>query len=416
MDIIRKDLARKRRIRQAVWLVLSLVCLAAITYGLSRLEPAAPQVESGVFIDKVTRGPMPRLVRGLGTLVPEQILLIPARDEGRVERRNLLPGVFVEPSTVLVELSNPQLEQETFDAVSALRAAEADLANLKVKLETDRLNQEALAADIESQYQQAQAQYEADRQLFEAGLTDQITLTKSKVAAEQLAIRARLEKERLEIQKEAAQAQLAAQQARNEQARGLVELRQAKLERLKVRAGIRGVLQQVEAEVGQLVTPGTVLARVSDPQRLKAALKIPETQAKDILLGQKAEIDTRNGIIPGTVMRIDPGVTEGTVVVDVQLDGELPRGARPDLSVDGTIELERIDDAVQVGRPVYAQPDQTISLFKIEPDGIHAVRAAVKIGKVSVNRIQIEEGLQVGDEVILSDMSAWDEYDRVRVK
>ncbi len=416
MDIQRKDFARKRRVRRVIYAVFAVLLLGVVTYGLSKLEPAAPAVERAtVFIDEVKRGPMLRQVRGLGALIPEEILLIPASDEGRVERRLVLPGSPVEPDTVLLELSSPLLEQLVWDAESQLKAAEADYANLKVQLESQRLDQESMAAQVEAEYSEAQARFEADQELAEVGLIPNLNLTISRANAEQMAKRLRLERERVSIRDPAVQAQLAAQQARIDQARGLMELRRGQFGKLKVRAGARGVLQQLEVEVGQLVTPGTPLARVSDPRRLKAELRIPETQAKDIQFGQKAEIDTRNGIIPGTVIRIDPASIEGTVTVDVRLDAELPKGARPDLSVDGTIELERLADVLYVGRPVYAQQESTIGLFRMEPDGEHAVRTQVEVGRTSVNTIEIRGGLQLGDTVILSDMSAWDAYDRIRL-
>ena len=416
MDIPRKDLVRKRRVRRVVYSAIVLTTMAAITFALSRLEPAAPSVERAtVFVDSVGRGDMVLDVRGLGTLVPEVVLLIPARDEGRVDRRLLLPGVRVEPETVLFELSNPKLEQELFDAQSVLRGAEADYANLKAQLETQRVDQAAAAAQLKSEYLQAKTEWEVNQELAKDALTDQVTLRMSKVKTEQLEVRLQLEKERLEVRAVSVKAQLAAQQARIDQAHGLVRLRQKQLDRLKVRAGASGVLQQLEVEVGQLVTPGTVMARVSDPRQLKAALKIAETQVKDITFGQRAEIDTRNGVIPGTVMRIDPAVLEGTVTVDIRLEGELPRGARPDLSVDGRIILDHLRNVIKVGRPVYAQPNNTISLFRLEPDGLHAVRVQAAVGRTSVNEIEIRQGLQPGDQVILSDMSAWDEYDRIRL-
>ncbi len=416
MDIQRKDFARKRRVRRVIYTVFSVLLLGFVTYGLSKLEPAAPTVERAtVFADEVKRGPMLRQVRGLGALVPEEILLIPASDEGRVERRFVLPGSPVEPDTVLLELSSPLLEQLLWDAESQLKAAEADYANLKVQLESQRLDQESIAAQVEGEYRQAQARFEADQELVVEGLIPNINLTISRANAEQLAKRLRLERERVAIRDPAVEAQLAAQQARIDQAQGLMELRRGQFDKLKVRAGARGVLQQLEVEVGQLVAPGTLLARVSDPRRLKAELRIPETQAKDVQFGQKAEIDTRNGIIPGTVIRIDPASIEGTVTVDVRLDAELPKGARPDLSVDGTIELERLADVLYVGRPVYAQAESTIGLFRMEPDGEHAVRTQVQVGRTSVNTIEIRGGLQLGDTVIPSDMSAWDAYDRIRL-
>jgi HlyD family secretion protein len=415
-DIVRKDFARKRRIKRIIFSVLGLVAVGAITYGLSRLEPASPTVDMGtVFPDTVKRGPMMRSTRGLGTLVPESIIFIPAKREGRVVRRLLLPGSEVLPETILLELSSPQLEQEVFQVETQLKADQADFEAIRVRLETERLDQESVRAQVESEYEQAKAQLQADEQLAKAGLLDQLTLAKSRVTSQQLAIRLKLEGERLDIREKSVEAQLATQRAKIEQNKALYDLRKQEFDDLKVRAGIAGVLQQLEVEVGQLVTPGTVLARVSDPKRLKAALRVPETQVRDVQIGQHAEIDTRNGFIPGTVIRVDPASIEGTVTVDVQLDGDLPRGARPDLSVDGTIELERLDDVLFVGRPVYGQPESTISLFKVLPDGQYAVRTQVELGKGSVNYFEIRGGLQEGDQVILSDMSAWDNYDRIRL-
>ena len=416
MDIPRKDLVRKRRIRRIVYSVAAAAALGAITFGLSRLEPAAPTVDGSPFIDTVRRGDMVLDVRGLGTLVPENVLLVPARDQGRIERRFLLPGEQVEAHTVLFQLSNPQLEQEVFDTESEIRAAEAEYADLEVRLENETLTQRANAATVAANYQQARTEYLAQKQMAEKGLTDQVTLTKAKVTAEQLEISVHLEKERAAIREKAVESQLAAKRARMEQQKRLLRLRQQKLERLIVRAGATGVLQQLEVEVGELVSAGTVLARVSDPRHLKAELRIAETQAKDITFGQRAEIDTRNGVIPGTVTRIDPAAEEGTVTVDVRLDGALPKGARPDLSVDGRIILDHLVEVVKVGRPVYAQSDATISLFRVEPDGKHASRVRVAVGRTSVNEIQIRQGLQPGDRVILSDMSAMDAYDRVRLE
>ena len=416
MDIPRKDVAQKRRIRRTIYIFVAVLCLGAITYGLSNLEPAAPTVDRAtVFIDTVKRGSMLRQVRGLGTLVPEEILYIAANDEGRVDRRLVQPGAKVEPDTIVLELSNQRLEQEVFEAKSQLKAAEAIYANLQVQLETERLDREAAAAQVEAEFLQAKAQLDADERQAEVGLISQLALTKSRVDAEQLATRLRLERERLGIRGKSVEAQLAAQQAEIERVGGLYGLRRNQLEQLRVRAGIHGVLQQLEVEVGQLVTPGEVLARVSNPKKLKAQLRIPETQAKDVQLGQKAEIDTRNGVVGGTVARIDPAVEDGTVTVDVKLAGALPKGARPDLSVDGTIELERLADVLYVGRPVYGQPDSTIGLFKLEADGEHALRVQVTIGKMSVNLVEIRDGIELGDQVVLSDMSAWDDFNRVRL-
>ena len=413
MDIERKDLARKGKLRRIAWFTVALLAMGAITYGVSKLEPAAPTVEASVvFSDVVERGSMTIDVRGLGTLVPEEIVLIPARDEGRVERRFLQAGMAVEPGTVLIELSNPQLVQEVFDVETEIEAAEAEYADLEVQLETQRLDQAASAASVRGEYEKAKAQFNVDKELYDEGLV----LSRSRITMEQLGTRVKIEEQRLEIRKKAVDAQLAAKRARINQQHRLLELRQEKLQRLKVRAGISGVLQQMEVEVGQLVTPGAVLARVSDPNRLKAELRIAETQAKDIIIGQKALIDTRSEVVEGEVIRVDPAVLEGTVTVDVRLDGDLPRGARPDLSVDGRVILDHLEDAVKVGRPVYAQRDSKISLFRKEPDGLHAVRVQVSVGRTSVNEIEILEGLAPGDEVILSDMSQWDEYDRIRLE
>jgi HlyD family secretion protein len=413
MDIERKDLGRKRRFRRIVMIVVALLTMGAITYGVSKLEPAAPTVDAAVvFPDTVERGEMTIDVRGLGTLVPEEIVLIPARDEGRVDRRYLQAGMAVQADTVLIELSNPQLEQEVFDVATEIEAAEAEYRDLEVQLETQRLDQAAMAAQVRGELEKARAQYRVDKELYDEGLM----LSRSRITMEQLETRMKLEEERLEVRKKAVEAQLAAKRARVNQQYRLLELRKEKLQRLKVRAGIAGVLQQMEVEVGQLVTPGTVLARVSDPKRLKAALRIAETQAKDIVVGQRALVDTRSMVIEGEVIRVDPAVLDGTVTVDVRLDGDLPSWLRPDLSVDGRVILDHLEDAVKVGRPVYAQRDSKISLFRKEPDGLHAVRVQVSVGRTSVNEIEILEGLAPGDEVILSDMSQWDEYDRIRLQ
>ncbi len=413
MDIERKDLARKRKVRRIVMFTVALLVMGAVTYGVSKLEPAAPTVEASVvFPDTVERGDMTIDVRGLGTLVPEEIVLIPARDEGRVERRYLQAGMAVEPDTVLIELSNPQLEQEVFDVQTEIEAAEAEYKDLEVQLETQRLDQAATAAQVRGELEKARAQYRVDKELYDEGLM----LSRSRITMEQLETRMTIEEERLDVRKRAVEAQLAAKRARVNQQYRLLELRKEKLQRLKVRAGIAGVLQQMEVEVGELVSAGTVLARVSDPKRLKAALRIAETQAKDISVGQRALINTRVEDINGEVIRVDPAVLDGTVTVDVRLDGDLPNYLRPDLSVDGRVILDHLEDAVKVGRPVYAQRDSKISLFRKEPDGLHAVRVQVTVGRTSVNEIEILEGLTPGDVVILSDMSQWDEYDRIRLQ
>jgi HlyD family secretion protein len=370
-----------------------------------------------VWIDTVKRGPMVRQVRGLGTLVvmPEYIRWIPAVTQGRVERKLGQPGDRVNPETILLELSNPQLQQETLNAEWDWKAAETSYADLKVRLESQHLNQEADAARIQSDYKQAQMRAEADENLAKLGLVPEITVRLDKVTAEQLANRIEIEKKRLEKSKESIEAQLAVQRARVEQLKAIYDLKRSQIEQLKVRAGMYGVLQIVPVEVGQQVGPGTNLARVADQTKLKAELKIAETQAKDVQIGQNASIDTRNGIIPGRVIRIDPAVQNGTVTVDAELIGELPKGARPDLSVDGTIELERLDDVIYVGRPVQGQPGSRIGLFKLTPDGKEAYRVTVSLGRSSVNTIEVVDGLKPGDQVILSDMSAQDAFDRIRL-
>jgi HlyD family secretion protein len=416
MDIPRPVDVRKRRLRRAGYTVAALVALAGLTLGLSRLQPAAPSVErSTVWIDTVKRGPMLRAVHGLGTLVPEDIRWIPATTMGRVERIVLRPGIVVEPDAVILELSNPQLEQEFQEANLKLKGSEAGLANLRVQLTNDSLAQQAATASIEAEYEKAALQAKVNQQLAEKSLISSIIVQQSTLDAQQLSQRLAIAKRQLESQNESTQARLAVQESEVEQARAMMQLRQRQVNELKVRAGIAGVLQLVPVDVGQQVAPGTNLARVANPEHLKAELRIAETQAKDIQLGQPASIDTRNGVVAGTVSRIDPAVQNGTVTVDVAITGELPRGARPDLSVDGTIELERLPDVLFVGRPAFGQEQSAVGLFKVQPDG-EASRVQVTLGRSSVNTIEVVSGLDVGDQVVLSDMSTWDAFDRVRMK
>jgi len=417
VDIPRPELARKRKVRRIIYTVVTVAAVALITLGVSRLQPAAPSVDRAVvYMDTVQRGSMLRQVRGTGTLVPEEIRWIPALTDGRVERIILRPGVTVEPDTVILELSNPELEQQLAEAQLLLRAAEADYENLRVKLDSDLLTQRAGAATVEAEYQQARLQAEADTQLAADGLTSDLIMRISVSRAQELGTRTGIEQERLSIASESAAAQLAAQDARVEQARSTYQLRIDQVERLHVRAGDPGVLQVVPVEVGQSVTPGMNLARVADPTNLKAELRIAETQAKDIQIGQVARVDTRNGVIGGHVSRIDPAVQNGTVTVDVILEDDLPRGARPDLTVDGTVELERLVDVLYVGRPAFGQEESTIGLFRMLNEDGDAARVAVRLGRSSVNTIEILEGLNEGDQVVLSDMSAWDAFDRVRLR
>jgi HlyD family secretion protein len=416
MDKPRPDLSRKRRTRRILLGGAGLAAVLLITLGLSRLAPAAPQVEKGsVWIDTVKRGPMLRQVRGLGTLVPEEIRWIPATTEGRVERIVVQPGATVKPDTVILVLSNPELELQALDAESLWRAAEAQYVELKVRLESQRLDQKAAAARVQAEYQQAKLRADADEELARSGLIADITRKTSQVSAEELAGRDALEKQRLEIGLEAVKAQLAVQRGVVNQRRAEANLRRNQVRAQNVVAGISGVLQQLPLEVGQRVMPGVNLARVAEPGKLKAVIRVPETQAKDVLIGQEASIDTRNGVVPGRVIRIDPAVQNGTVTVDVTLTGPLPQGARPDLSVDGTIELERLSDVIYVGRPAQGQAQGQVGLFKLSEDGAGAQRVTVKLGRTSVSTIEVVEGLKPGDKVILSDTSAWDSFDRIRI-
>jgi HlyD family secretion protein len=417
MDIPRPSNARAKMIRRIALLVVAILVVVGATYGLSRLRPAAPSVDRAtVWSDEVKRGPMLREVRGIGTLVPEDIQWIPAQTEGQVNRIVLRPGAIVKSDSIILELNNLTLRRDALDAEFLLKAAEADYANLKVQVNSELLNQKAAEAAVRSEYEQAKIQHAVDEKLAAEGIGSTVTAQLSKVREEQLGVRLELEGERTKNSADTAKARLQAQMSHVDQQRALYELRHAELEALHVRAGLNGVLQLVPVEVGQHVMPGTNLARVADPKKLKAEIKVAETQAKDVLIGQKATIDTRNGVVVGHVSRIDPSVQNGTVTVDVAIDGPLPDGARPDLSVDGTVEIENLKDVLYVGRPVHGASQSTISLFKLTSDGSEAARVNVKLGRSSVNTVEILQGLQVGDRVILSDMSQWDNYDRVRLK
>jgi len=417
MDIERKDFKKKRRRQRILWGSIGIVALVVLTFGIGQLEPAARSVSrQSVWVEQVERGPMVRRVRGPGSLVPKEIRWITASVDGRIEQVYLEPGVEVTADTVLLELTNPETEQRLEDARLALQSQEAELADLKVQLQSDLLNQEAEAARVESDYQEARLQAEANEILNKDGLVPEIDLKRSRIRSQQLERRLDLEERRLEKAKESVQARLDSQQAQLAQARNLLQLRQKEIDSLSVRAGIDGVLQEVPVEVGERVQPGTVLARVAKPEELKAELRIAETQAKDIQIGLPAEIDTRNGVVEGRVSRIDPAVREGTVLVDVEITGQLPPGARPDLSVDGTIEIERLDDVLHVGRPTYGQSNSRVELFKLVDDGDMAVRVPVQLGRTSVDTIEIVEGLQQGDQVILSDTSQFDDVDRIRLE
>jgi HlyD family secretion protein len=416
VDIARPDSSKRKRNRRLIYAASGLVVVLVLGVGISRLEPAAPGVDrSTLWIDKVQRGPLLRQVRGTGTLIPEDSRWIPAATSGRVEQIIVRPGSEVEADTVILELSNPTLEQELQDAKLRVESAEAGLTNLRVQLETDQLQREASTAIIEADYKKASLQAEVNKQLAGRQLVSTLTLQQSQLDQELLASRFEIARKQLDKGQEQMRARLAAEQANLDQIRALRQLKQRQVDELRVRPGIPGVLQIVPVEIGQQVGPGTNLARVANPTRLKAELKIGETQARDIQIGQPVSIDTRNGLADGKVSRIDPSVLNGTVTVDVTLEGTLPRGSRPDLTVDGTIELERLIDVRFVGRPALGQEQSAVGLFKVDPDGT-ASRIQVKIGRMSVDKVELLSGLNAGDEVVLSDMSAWDAYDRVRLQ
>jgi HlyD family secretion protein len=416
MDIARPSRKKELRRRRILYGIAGAAVLILITVGISSLEPAAREVDrASVWIGTVQRGEMLRKVRGAGTLVPEQIRWIAAETNGQVETIHIDPGARVLADSIILELSNPEVEQSAQDEKLRLKAVEAEYRDLEVRLESQILDQEANLARVKAEYESAVLQEEADKELFDNGLVPEITYKKSKLAADQLTTRFEIEKQRFEKTAESIDAQLAVKRTQVDQQRALWQLRRDQLDSLKVRAGIDGVLQQVPVEEGQRVTPGIAMARVAQPEKLKAEVRINETQAKDIQIGQVAEIDTRNGKIAGRVSRIDPAVQQGTVTVDVTLEGELPKGARPDLSIDGTIELERLVDVLYVERPAYGQADSTIGLFKLAEDGNLANMVQVRLGRTSVNEVEILGGLEEGDRVILSDSSQWDDADRIRL-
>jgi len=416
MDIARPDQSRKKRRQRIIYGTLAGLALIAITILLARLRPAAPTVERNlVWIDTVKRGQMLRQVRGLGTLVPEEIRWIAARTQGRVDKIILRPGAIVTPDSIILHLANPDVEQAASAADSQLHAAEAELVNLKVTLQSGVLQAESVAATAKANFETAKLRAEVNDQLFKDGLVSDLDRRLSRVTADQAATSASIEERRYNFAKETIDSQLAVKQAEVDRLRAQARLRHDELEALAVRAGMNGVLQLLPVDVGQQVQPGTNLARVADPAKLKAEVRVAETQAKDVQIGQLAEIDTRNGVVQGKVGRIDPSVQNGTVTVDVLIAGELPKGARPDLSVDGTIELERLADVVYVGRPAFGQERSTVGIFKLDTDGVYANRAQVTLGRSSVNTIEIVKGLNPGDRVILSDMSQWDANERIKL-
>ena len=416
MDIARPHIAKQKRRRRILFASGGVLALIVITVALSHLKPAVPSVDrSTVWVDTVKRGPMLREVRGLGTLVPEEIRWIPANTEGRVEKIVVRPGTQVKADTVILELWSPELEQAAHDAESKLKAAEAEFTTLQAKLQRDLLDQESTTARVHSELQQARMESETNEQLKKNGLVAELQYKTAQVKAAELANRDAIEQKRLNFARDSIEPQLASKQAEVDQVKAAAQLKLDQVEALHVKAGMNGVLQQMPVDVGQRVKIGDNLARVADPTKLKAEIKIAETQAKDIQIGEKTTIDTRNGVVTGHVTRVDPAVEQGTVKVDAQIDGELPRGARPDLTIDGTIELERLDDVIYVGRPAFGQENNTVSIFKLVSGSSEAVRTPVKLGRSSVNSIEIINGLQPGDQVILSDTSAWDAHERIRL-
>jgi HlyD family secretion protein len=419
MDIARPEFKERKRRRLIATVAGVVAVVAVLTFVIYRLKPAAPTVERGtVWTDSVKRGSMLRQVRGIGSLVPSQesVLQIPAETEATVLRIRMLPGSLVKPDTILLDMSNPQVEQAAVDAHLQWKAAEAEYQSQRMKLESDFMTQKAGAATVTADYNQAQLQSQTDKALYDLGVISGLAYKASKGKADELTTRNSLADQSLVSTQKAIDAQLAEQQARVDQMRVLAELKQKQLDALKVRAGIEGVLVELPLRVGEHVLPGAMLAKVVQPNHLMAELKVAETQARDVQIGEPASVDTHNGVVSGTVQRVDPGVQNGTVTVDVKLTGELPKGARPDLSVDGTIDLERLDNVLYVGRPAFGQENSTISLFRLDGDGKDAIRVPVKVGRASVNSIQVVEGLHEGDTVVLSDMSRWDNTDRIRLQ
>ncbi len=418
MDIQRTGKSKlKKRMRRGAVIVAGLIAIAGITYGLTRLKPAAPTLErSTAVIETVKRGEMRRDVRGNGTLVPQLVRFVPAPSEGRVEKIPVQPGVVVGYDTVIVELSNPKVEQEAMDADYQIKAAQADKESLRTRLESESMTQQSTIASINSEYSQAKVQLDTDEVLGRQGLVPELLLKISRMHVLDLSNRLKVEQQRLAVTAKSVKAQMNAQDSRISQLQALARLKRDQASNLRVRAGTSGVLQEISVQVGQQLSPGANIARVADPASLKAELKIAETQIKDVALGQTVAVDTRNGIIQGRVMRIDPAAREGTFVVDVELTGPLPGSARPDLSVDGTIELELLPNVLHVGRPSLGQPNSTVGLFRLTPDGQEAERVQVRLGRTSVSTIEIVSGLNEGDQVILSDTATLDSYQRIRVR
>lgn len=420
MDIVRDEsVKKKKRQKQTAMIVVAVIAVLGATLGVSRLKPALQSVDgSTIWPDTVKRGSMQRQVRGLGSLVPipDDVRLIPAETDVRVERILILPGgTPIKPDAVIMELSNPQVEQEALNADLELRSAEAEYHNTKAKIDSDLMSLRSGAATVEADYDNAKREADQNRELKKIGVVSDSVLKVSLSKEKELATRLKIEQDRIAESSKAIETQLAVQQTTIDQKKALAQLKHRQKDALKVRAGIAGVLQEVPVQVGQRLTQGTILAKVVQPEHLQAELKIPETQAKDIITGQKAEIDTHNGVVEGTVTRIDPAVQAGTVTVDVKLDGPPPKGARPDLSVDGTITLEKLDNVLYVGRPAFGQEKSTVGMFKVDPDGKTASRVNVNLGRSSVNFIEIVGGLKEGDQVILSDMSRFDTQNQIKI-
>jgi RND family efflux transporter MFP subunit len=421
MDIVRPDLKKKKLRRNIIWTVVAVLVIAGAAIAVSRLKPAIPTVDaSTIYPDTVKRGNLIRQVHGLGTLVPREdsIQLIPAQTDATVVRIRVLPGAKVTPDTILMDLADPELQQKLLDAQLQLKQAQADYKSTQATLQSTLMDKKTAAAAVTADYTQDQLQAQTDKQLYQLGVISGLAYNKSKNTADQLNTQHQLSQQQIDVNQNAIEVQLASAQTKIDQAHALLNLYQNQQNALEVRAGISGVLTPLATplQVGQHITVGTPLAEVVQPDKLKAALQIAETQAHDIQLGQPAEIDTHNGIVPGHVTRIDPAVVNGTRTVDVSLDGALPSGAVPQLSVDGTIDLQRLHDVLYVGRPAFGNENSTIGLFRIDPDGKTATRVQVKVGRASVTEIQILDGLKEGDRVILSDMSRYDNADKVRLE
>jgi HlyD family secretion protein len=416
MDVKREGVAKKKAIRRAIIIVITVAAIGAISWQLSKLKPAAPTVERAtVWIDSVKRGPIVIERRGLGTLVPEDIVWIPAQFDSQVARIDKKGGDEVQPNSIVMVLTNPDMEVAANDLEWQIKQAEADLQDTRVRLESSKFDQQSVVEGTESDMKQAELTKDRDQQLLKLNLKADMDARISQANWEKLVAKYKIEKQKLDIMKDSIDAQLESKNVAIEKLKAQYALKKKQFDELTIRAGLSGKVQEMTLQVGQKVKPGDVLAKVASPQKLMARLNIAETQAKDIVLGQKAEIDTRNGIVAGHVIRIDASIVNGTRTVDCKMDGPLPPGAVPDLSVDGVIEISRLDNVVYVGRPVFGQENSMVTLFKLDDDGKGASRAQVKLGRSSVNTIEVLEGLNVGDQVILSDMSAQDQNPRIRL-